>query len=252
MNDTHSHGTRMSTIDCQACVVRPSCSLKLALNDGHFILNPDMDYCQTRPEPFVAKLQLTTSLQNVFESLAPPSAEFNLVQYSHSEVRKSVFTGVRMELAELPEVHNMDFDKFKEVAEPTSHYYASIPPSTSKTLERYMRTKRALCLALLSVTISLISFSINFTLFRRQWKQFVTHPQRFLRGTHGRYLNIVYELAQTNFQRYPNLPKKYSHAAKFPIVPLATHPKNNPKFTPMSLTHNLLLMLDHRIPLPFQ
>ena len=193
MNDTHSHGTRMSTIDSQACVICPGCSSKLTLNHGDLVLNPDMDYCETLPEPFVAKVQQTPSLQKVFASSPPPSAEFNI--YSHGEVRKSVLTSVRMQLAELPEVPTMDFDKLKEIAEPISHYYASIPPATSKALERYMQTKSALCLALLSMTISLISFSISFTLFRRQWKQFVTHPQLFFRGTNGRFLHIVNELA---------------------------------------------------------
>ena len=47
--------------------------------------------------------------------------------YSHSKVRKSVLTSVRMELAELPEVHTMDFDKLKEVTEPISHYTTTLP-----------------------------------------------------------------------------------------------------------------------------
>ena len=68
MNDTHSHGTRMSTIDCQACVIRPGCSSKLTINHGDLVLNPDIDNCETRPEPFVAKVQLTPSLQ---KSLSP-------------------------------------------------------------------------------------------------------------------------------------------------------------------------------------
>ena len=120
--------------------------------------------------------------------------------YSLSEVRKSVLTSVCMELAELPEVHTKDFDKLKEVAEPISHYYASIPPATSKALEGYMQTKSALCLALLSMTISLISFSISFTLFGRQWKQFITHPQRSFHGANGRFLRIVNELASDDTQ----------------------------------------------------
>ena len=198
MDDTHAHGTRLSTIDCQACVIRPGCSSKLTLNHGDLVLSPDMDYGETRPEPFIAKLQLTPSLQKVFESLPPPSAEFNM--YSRSEVRKSVLTSVRMELADLPEVLNMDLNKLKEVAEPVSYYYASIPPATSKALERYMQTKSALCLALLSVTISLISSRVSFTLFRRHWKQFITHPQRFFRGTHGRFLHILNELAADDTQ----------------------------------------------------
>ena len=66
--DTNSHGTRMSTIDCQACVIRPSYSSKLTLNHGDLVLNLDMDYCETRREPFVAKVQLTPSLE---KSLSP-------------------------------------------------------------------------------------------------------------------------------------------------------------------------------------
>ena len=150
-----------------------------------------MDYCETRPEPFVAKVQLTPSLRKVFESLSP-SAEFRM--YSHSEVRKSVLTSVRMQLAELAEVHTTDFDKLREVAEPIFHYYASNPPATSKALEAYMQTRKAWCLALLSMTISLIFFRVSFTLFRRQWKQLITHLQRFFRGTHGRFSHIVNEL----------------------------------------------------------
>ena len=119
MNDTNSHGTRMSTIDNQAFFIRPGCSLKLTLNHRDLVLNPDMEYCETRPEPVVAKVQLTPLLRKVFESLPPPSAEFNM--YSHSEVRKSVLASVGMELAELPEVYTGDFDKIKVVAEPISH-----------------------------------------------------------------------------------------------------------------------------------
>ena len=147
-------------------VILPGCSSKLTLNHGDLVLNPEMDYCDTRPEPFVARVQLTPSLQRLFESLPSPSAEFNM--YSHSEVRKSVLTSVRMELAELPEVHTMGFDQPKEVAELISHYYASIPPATSEALEGFMQTRSALCLALLSMTVSLISFTVSFTLFRCQ------------------------------------------------------------------------------------
>ena len=78
MKDTNSYSTRISTIDCQACVMCPGCSSKLTLNHGDFVLNPDMDYCESRPEPKIAKMQLSPSLQKVFESLPPPSAEFNM------------------------------------------------------------------------------------------------------------------------------------------------------------------------------
>ena len=134
--------SRMSTIDCQAGVIRPDCSSKLTLNHRDLVLNSDMDYCQTRPQPFVAIVQLTPSLQKVFESLPPLNAEFNV--YAHCEVRKSVLTSVRIELAELPKVHTVDFDKLEEVSEPIFHYYTPIPPVTSK-LSKYMCRLKAHC-----------------------------------------------------------------------------------------------------------
>ena len=65
MNDTNSHGTRMSAIDCQACVIGPGFSSKLTLNHGDLVLNPHMDNCETRPDPFVGKVLLTPLLQKV-------------------------------------------------------------------------------------------------------------------------------------------------------------------------------------------
>ena len=53
-----------------------------------------------------------------------------------------------------------------------------------------MPMRTAFSLACLSMTISPLSFSINFTLFWRQWQNFFKHLQRFFRGTHGRYLQI--------------------------------------------------------------
>ena len=197
-NDIDSHGTRMSTIDCQPCVIRSGCSSKLRLNRGDLVLNRDMDYCETRPASFVARVQLTTSLHKVFESSPTPSAEFN--RHSHSDVRKSVFTSVCFKLAELPEVHTKDFDELKEVAEPISHYYVSIPPTTSKALDVYWQTTSALFPGILSMTTFFISFTISFTLYRNQWKQFITHLQRFFRGTHGRFLRIINELAADDTQ----------------------------------------------------
>ena len=193
LNDADSHSIRMSTFDCQPCVFRPDFSSEITLNHGDLVFNPDMAYCETSPEPFVATVQPTPFLQKVFGSLPLPSAEFNMC--SHSEVRKFVLNKVRMELAELPEKHTIDFGKLKEVAEPISHYYASVLPTASKTL-----TDSALCLALLSMTISLISFSISFTLFSRQCKQFITHLERFFRGTHGRFLHIVNEFTLEDTQ----------------------------------------------------
>ena len=58
MNDYSRHGSRMSTIDCKACFLCLGCSYKLTLDHGDLVSNPDMDYCEARPKPFVARVQL--------------------------------------------------------------------------------------------------------------------------------------------------------------------------------------------------
>ena len=39
--------------------------------------------------------------------------------------------------------------------------------------------------------MSLLTFCVSFTLFRRQWRRLFSHPQQFFRGTSGRFLHIV-------------------------------------------------------------
>ena len=94
-----------------------------------------------------------------------------------------------------------------------------------------MNTKSALCLDLSFKTISLISSSISFSLFRRHWKQFITHSQGFFRGTRDGFYIWLTTLLQmirkrqsrfslqlkSNFQPYPNsskncrLPHQHTH-----------------------------------------
>ena len=39
--------------------------------------------------------------------------------------------------------------------------------------------------------MSISTFSISFTLFKRHWQRLFTNPQRFFRATSGRFINIV-------------------------------------------------------------
>ena len=94
----------------------------------------------------------------------------------------------------MPHVKTMTNEDLRTVAEPISHYYTTISPSTSRALADYMPMRTAFSLACVSMSISLWSFSISFTLFRRQWQRFFKHPQRLSRGTHGRFLHIVPKL----------------------------------------------------------
>ena len=57
-NDSRSNGLSLSTIDCQTCVLRPSCDSTLYINQGDLVLSPDMDACKTTPEPYIATIKL--------------------------------------------------------------------------------------------------------------------------------------------------------------------------------------------------
>ena len=191
-NDTDAFAVSISTLQCPACLIGPSCSSTLTLNHGDLVLTPDIDLCETRPEPFAASVELTPSLAAVFNTLPPASADLNV--YSIGEARREIVCSVQLKLASLPHVKTMTNEDLRTVAQPISHYYTTISPSTSRALADYIPMRTAFSLAYVSTTISLLSFSISFTFFRRQWQRFFKHPQRFFRGPHGRFLHIVSEL----------------------------------------------------------
>ena len=173
-NDTDGLPVSISTLQCQACPIRPSCSSILTFHHGDLVLTPDMDFCETRLEPFVASVKLTPSLAAVFNTLPPASAD--LILYSFGEARREIVSSVQLELAALPHVRTMTNQDLRTVAQPISHYYTTISPSTSPALADYMPMGTAFSLGCVSMTISLLSFSISFTLFRRQWQRFFKYP----------------------------------------------------------------------------
>ena len=101
-NDTDDLPVSISTLQCQACLNRPSCSFTLTFNHGDLVLTPDMDFCETRPEPFVASVKLTPSLAAVFNIL--PSAGTDLNVYSFGEAHRQIVSSVQLKLAALPHV----------------------------------------------------------------------------------------------------------------------------------------------------
>ena len=188
-NDSRSAGFSISTLTCPACIVRPSCSSTLSFNHGDLVLTPDMDFCETHSLPLIASIQLTPSLDQVFKHVPSASSQFHV--YSVAEARQSVFNSDRMELAEIPDVKRMSPQALDQLTKPIADYYSSNSPATSAALSAYLPTRTAVCFSLLSITVSLLTFCVSFTLFRRQWRRLFSHPQQFFRGTSGRFLHIV-------------------------------------------------------------
>ena len=148
-----------------------------------------MDFCETHPLPLIASIQLTPSLDQVLKHVPPASSQFHV--YSVAEARQSVLNSVRLELAEIPDVKHMSSEALDQLTKPIGTSYSSISPGTSAASSAYLSTRTALCFSLLSITVSLLTFCVSFTLFRRQWHRLFSHPQQFFRRTSGRFLHIV-------------------------------------------------------------
>ena len=187
--DSRSAGFTITTLTCQAFIVRPSCSSAFSFNQGDLVLTPDMNFCETHPLTVIASIQLTPSLDQVFKRVPPASIQFHV--YSVAEARQSVLNSIRMELAEITDVEHMSPEALDQRTKAIAAYYSSIPPATSAALTAFLTTRTAVCFSLLSITVSLFTFCVSFTLFRRQWRRLFSHPQKFFRGTSGRILHIV-------------------------------------------------------------
>ena len=148
-----------------------------------------MDFCETHPLPLIASIQLTPSLDQVFKHVPLASSKFHV--YSVAEARQSVLNSVRMELTEIPDVKRMSPEALDQLTKPIAAFYSSISPATSAALSAFLSTRTDVCFSLLSVTVSLLTFCLRFSLFCRQWRRLFSHPQQFFRGTSGRFLDIV-------------------------------------------------------------
>ena len=190
INDSQTHGLSIASIQSQACVMRPSCNSVISFNQGDLVLHPDTDFCELQSEPFLASIDLTPSLQSVFSHLpAIRATEFQA--YSTGEAQQFVLGSLRVELAELPDVQHMSRTTLDELTKPIAEYHSFIMPATSAALQSYLPTRTAVLLSTLSITMSSLTFSLSFTLSRRQWQHLFKHPPKFFLGTSGRLKHIV-------------------------------------------------------------
>ena len=147
-----------------------------------------MDFCETNPEPFVATVALTPSLERTFKHVPQTNNVVNV--YSLGEARQSIIGSDQMELAELPDVHRMSLTAIDELTRPIVDYYSSISP-TSHALRSYLPYRTAVLFSGFSIPLSLLTFTISFTLFPRHWKRLFLHPQRFFASSQGRFIHIL-------------------------------------------------------------
>ena len=234
-DDSRSAGFTISTLTCQACIIRPSCSITLSFNQGDLVLTPDMDFCETHPLPLIASIQLTPSLDQFFEHVPSASSQFYVL--SVAEARQSVLESVRMELAEIPDVKRMSPEALDQLTKPIAAYCSSISLATSAALSAHLPIRTAVCFSFLSITVSILTFCASFTLFRRQWRRLFSHPQQFFRGTSGRFLHIVDNSSPTSAIDSSYL---YLSVAEFnALEELAPETPRRPNFTTNPSTYSI-------------
>ena len=191
-NDSRLNGLSLSTIDCQACVFRPSCESTLYINQGDLVLSPDMDACKTTPEPYIATIKLAPSLNQVFQNV--PFNRLKFPSYSIGAARKSILESVQLELTEIPDVRRMDPGTLQKLIEPIVAHYASLNPATEAALDNFVPAKTSFLIAGGSIIPSVFLFLLNFPLFHRQARAPCYAPRRFFKNKSGQFIHVTNEI----------------------------------------------------------
>ena len=169
-NDSRTHGISVTKVMCQACLMRPSCTSRLSFNQGDIVLSPDIDFCETNPQPFVATVALTPSIERVFKHVPQTSNVFNV--YSLGKARQSIIGSVQMEL-----VHSMSPTATNELTKPIANDYSSTSTATSLALRSYLPYRTSVLFSGFLIALLLLTLTISFRPFRRHWKRMFLHPQ---------------------------------------------------------------------------
>ena len=188
-NDSRTNGLSLATIDCQACVLRPSCESTIYINQGDLVLSPDMDACKTTPEPYIATIKLAPPLNQVFQNV--PFDRLNFPSYSIGAARKSILESVQLELTEIPDVRRMDPETLQKLTEPIVAHYTSLNPATQAALDNFVPAKTSFLIAGGSIVLSLFLFLLNFPLLHRQARVLCCVPRRFLKNKSGQFIHVT-------------------------------------------------------------
>ena len=191
-NDSRTNGLSITTIDCQACVLRPSCESTIYIYQDDLALSPDMDACKTTPAPYIATIKLAPPLNQVFQNV--PFDRLNSPSYSIGATRKSIFESVQLELTELPDIGRMDHETLQKLTEPIVAHYTSLNLATEAALDKFVPAKTSFLIAGGSIILSLFLFILNFPLFHRQARALCCAPRRFFKNKSGQFIHVTNDI----------------------------------------------------------
>ena len=191
-NDSRTHGLSLSTIHCQACVLRPSCESTIDINQGDLVLSPNMDACKTTPEPYIATIKLTPPLNQVFQKV--PFDKLKFPSYSVGAAWKSILESVQLELTEIPDVRRMDIENLQKLTEPIVAHYTSLNPATAAALDNFVPAKNSFLISGGSTILSLFLFVLNFLVFHRQARALCCALRRFFMNRFGQFIHVTNDI----------------------------------------------------------
>ena len=189
MNDSRKHGLNLSTIDCHACVLRPSCPSTIYINQGDLVLSPDMDACKKTPEPYIATIKLAPSFIQVFQNVS--FDRLNFPSYSIGAAPKSNVESVQLDLTEIPNVRRMDPETLQKLIEPIVAHYTSLNPAAEAALDNFVPAKTSFLISGGSIVLSLFLFILNFPLFHRQASALCCAPRPFFENKSGQFIDVT-------------------------------------------------------------
>ena len=166
-NNSCLAGLNTLALTCQACIVSPIYSSIFSYIVGNQVLTTDMDFFENHTIPIIFSIQLTTSLHQFFELVAPASSQF---VYSVFEARQYVLNSFRRKSAEIPEVKRMLLEALDHLTTPIIESCSSSLPATSAVFSSHMPNRTATRFSLASFTDSFLLCHITFALFDRPWR----------------------------------------------------------------------------------
>ena len=191
-NDSRTHGLSLSTIDCQACVLRPSCESTIYNIQGDLVLTPDMDACKTTRRPYIATIKLLPPVNQVFQNV--PFDKLIFPSYSVGAARKSILESVQLELTENPDIRRMNPETLQKLTEPIVAHYTSLNPATAAALDKFVPAKTSFLISGGSIVLSLILFLLNLPLFHRQTRTLCCAPRRFFKKKSGQFIHVTNDI----------------------------------------------------------
>ena len=199
-SDSRIHGLSLSPIDCQACVLRPSCAITVYINQGDLVLSPDMDACKTTPEPYVTTIKLAPPLNQVFQNF--PFDRLNFPSYSIGAARKSILESVQLELTEIPDVRRIVAETLQKLNEPNNAHYTCLNPDTAAALDNFIPAKTSFLISGRSILFYFFCLYLNFHIFTDRHVHFALPPRRFFENKPGQFIHVMDDIDPDSYSSF--------------------------------------------------